>query len=172
MEKDELELRHELPNYSGISEKEIPKFYVNYAKKVGFVTKVKNTNFDKMKKESKIPINQSIHCTREGYWESQVKAATQKHRITATRCKARMYVMLDMEKESWIVSKLELRHSHPCSAKKAIHYYECRELTIHDKCVITDNNEAGIKSNKTYLALANEVGGSSNLSFSEKDVRS
>ncbi|XP_015964555.1 protein FAR1-RELATED SEQUENCE 5-like [Arachis duranensis] len=42
---------------------------------------------------------------------------------------------------------------------------------MHAKCVIQNNDEAGIRPNKTYLALANEVGGSSNLSYSEKDVR-
>nr|XP_029151613.1 protein FAR1-RELATED SEQUENCE 6-like [Arachis hypogaea] len=153
MSKDELELRQELPDHSGISEEEIPviemsfdslhlaqEFYENYAKKVGFVIKVRNTNFDKTRKEAKIPINQSLHCTREGYRESRVKAATRANRITTTRCRARMYVMLDREKES----------------KKAVHYHEYRELTMHAKCVITDNDEAGIRPNKTYLALANE----------------
>ncbi|XP_025664680.1 protein FAR1-RELATED SEQUENCE 5-like [Arachis hypogaea] len=82
-----------------------------------------------------------------------------------------MYVVLDKEKESWVVSRLELRHSHPCLAKKSVHYHEYQELTMHAKCVITDNDEAGIRPNKTYLALANEVGGSINLGFSEKDVR-
>ncbi|XP_016162099.1 protein FAR1-RELATED SEQUENCE 2-like [Arachis ipaensis] len=124
------------------------EFYANYAKKVGFVTKDRNTNFDKTRKESKIPVNQSLHYTREGYRESRVKAATRANRITATRCRARMYVMLDREKECWVLS---------------------RELTMHAKCVITDNDKAGIRPNKTYLALANGVGGSSNLSFSEKD---
>ncbi|RYR30181.1 hypothetical protein Ahy_B01g055008 [Arachis hypogaea] len=100
------------------------KFYANYAKKVGFVTKVRNTNFNKTRKESKIPINQSIHCTREGYRESRLKAATRANRITTMRCRARIYVMMDREKESWIVSRLELRHSHPCSAKKAVYYHE------------------------------------------------
>ncbi|RYR03744.1 hypothetical protein Ahy_B06g083012 isoform D [Arachis hypogaea] len=146
-------------------------FYANYAKKVGFVTKVRNTNFDMMRKEAKIPVNQSLHCTREGYRESRVKVATRANRIIATRCRARMYVMLDREKECWVVSRLELRHFHPCSAKKAVHYHEYRELTMHAKCVITDNDEAGIRPNKTYLALANDVDGSSNLSFLEKDVR-
>ncbi|XP_015950052.1 protein FAR1-RELATED SEQUENCE 5-like [Arachis duranensis] len=181
---DELDLRHELPDHSGLGEEEIPaigmrfdslhlahEFYASYAKKLGFVTKVRNTNFDKMRKDTKIPINQSLHCTREGYRESRVKAATRSNRITATRCKARMYVMLDRENECWVVSRVELRHSHPCSADKAVHYHEYPELTMHAKCVITDNDEAGIRPNKTYLALANEVGGSSNLSFSEKDVR-
>ncbi|RYQ82143.1 hypothetical protein Ahy_B10g100742 [Arachis hypogaea] len=111
------------------------KFYANYAKKVGFVTKVRNTNFDKTKKKSKIPINQAIHCTRESYRESWVKAATRANRIIATRCRTRMYVMLDREKESWIVSRLKLRYSHPCSTKKAVHYHEYRELTMHAKCV-------------------------------------
>ncbi|KAL4337599.1 hypothetical protein AHAS_Ahas12G0126300 [Arachis hypogaea] len=147
------------------------KFYANYAKKVGFVTKIRNTNFDKTRKESKIPVNQSIYYTREGYRESRVNAATRANRITATRCKARMYVVLDNENECWVVSRLELRHSHPCSAEKAVHYHEYRELTMHAKCVITDNDEAVIRPNKTYLALANEVGGSANLGFSEKDVR-
>ncbi|XP_057733827.1 protein FAR1-RELATED SEQUENCE 5-like [Arachis stenosperma] len=181
---DELDLRHELPDHSGLGEEEIPaigmrfdslhlaqEFYASYAKKLGFVTKVRNMNFDKMRKDTKISINQSLHCTREGYRESRVKAATRSNRITATRCKARMYVMLDREKECWVVSRVELRHSHPCSADKAVHYHEYRELTMHAKCVITDNDETGIRPNKTYLALANEVGGSSNLSFSEKDVR-
>ncbi|KAL4316305.1 hypothetical protein AHAS_Ahas15G0271800 [Arachis hypogaea] len=76
MRKDELELRHELPDHSGISEEKIPvigmsfdslhlahEFYANYAKKLGFVTKVRNTNFDKTRKDAKIPINQSLHCT-------------------------------------------------------------------------------------------------------------
>ncbi|RYR75824.1 hypothetical protein Ahy_A01g000406 [Arachis hypogaea] len=42
---------------------------------------------------------------------------------------------------------------------------------MHVKCVIEVNDEADIQSNKTFLALANEVGGPSNLDFSEKDVR-
>ncbi|XP_057720274.1 protein FAR1-RELATED SEQUENCE 5-like [Arachis stenosperma] len=181
---DELDLRHELPDHSGLSEKEIPviemrfdslhlaqEFYASYAKKLGFVTKVRNTNFENMRKDAKIPINHSLHCTREGYRESRVKAVTRSNRIIATKCKARMYVMLDREKECWVASRVELRHSHPCSAKKAVHYHEYRELTMHAKCIITDNDEAGIRPNKTYLALANKVGGSSNLSFSEKNVR-
>ncbi|RYR58534.1 hypothetical protein Ahy_A05g024353 [Arachis hypogaea] len=148
--KDELDDGGQLPDHSGVGEEEIPvvgmsfgslplaqKFYANYTKKVGFVTKIRNTNFDKTRKESKVPVNQSIYCTREGYRESRVNAATRANRITATRCKAtnpRMYVVLDNENECWVVSRLELRHSHPCSAEKAVHYHEYRELTMHAKC--------------------------------------
>ncbi|KAL4316124.1 hypothetical protein AHAS_Ahas15G0253700 [Arachis hypogaea] len=72
-----------LLDHTKISIKEIPyvglrfvllewaqEFYSNYAKKVGFVTRIRNTTFDKTRKESRISINQSIHCSREGYQES------------------------------------------------------------------------------------------------------
>ncbi|RYR16123.1 hypothetical protein Ahy_B04g073070 isoform G [Arachis hypogaea] len=64
--------------------------------------------------------------------------------------------MLDRQKDNWMVSKLELKHTHPCSAKQAVHYTEYKELTMHAKCVIQNNDEAGIRPNKTYLALTNE----------------
>ncbi|XP_016164230.1 protein FAR1-RELATED SEQUENCE 5-like [Arachis ipaensis] len=173
-----------VPDHTEIPMEEIPyvglrfnslqraqEFYSNYAKKVGFVTRIRNTNFDKTRKELKVPINQSIHCSREGYRESRVKAAIRVKRITTAGCKARMYVMLDRHNDNWLVTKLELKHTHACSAEQAVHYSEYRELTMHAKCVIQNNDEAGIRPNKTYLALANEVGGSSKLGYSEKDVR-
>ncbi|XP_072056275.1 protein FAR1-RELATED SEQUENCE 5-like [Arachis hypogaea] len=91
-------------------------------------------------------------------------------RITTAGCKARMYVMLDRQNDNWLVSKLELKHTHTCSAEQAVHYSEYRELTMHANCVIKNHDEAGIWPNKTYLALANEVGGSSKLGYSEEDV--
>ncbi|XP_015949654.1 protein FAR1-RELATED SEQUENCE 5-like [Arachis duranensis] len=175
---------NEVPDHTGIPMEEIPyvglrfdslqqaqEFYSNYAKKVGFVTRIRNTNFDKTRKELKVPINQSIHCSREGYRESRVKAAMRVKRITTAGCKARMYVMLDRHNDNWLVTKLELKHTHACSAEQAVHYSEYRKLTMHAKCVIQNNDEAGIRPNKTYLALANEIGGSSKLGYSEKDVR-
>ncbi|XP_057756625.1 protein FAR1-RELATED SEQUENCE 2-like [Arachis stenosperma] len=86
-------------------------------------------------------------------------------------CRARIYVKFDREKEDWVLLKVELKHSHPCSPKKMMNYHEYRELTMHTKYVIEDNDEVDIRPNKTYLALANEVGGSSNLGFLEKKVR-
>ncbi|XP_016192468.1 protein FAR1-RELATED SEQUENCE 5-like [Arachis ipaensis] len=184
LEDDATTINHELPDHIGIPIEEIPyeglrfdlvqraqEFYCNYAKKVGFVTRIRNTNFDKTRKESKIPINQSIHCSREGYRESRVKAATRIKRITTAGCKSRMYVMLDRQKDNWMVSKLELKHTHLYFAKQSVHYTEYRKLTMHTKCVIQNNDEADIWPNKTYLRLANEVDGSSKLGYSEKDVR-
>ncbi|MED6156746.1 hypothetical protein PIB30_017120 [Stylosanthes scabra] len=63
------------------------------------------------------------------------------------------------------------KHTHPCSPQKSIHYHEYWVLSLHAKCVIENNDEAGIRHNKTYLVLSNEVGDSSNPNFLEKDVR-
>ncbi|XP_052117579.1 protein FAR1-RELATED SEQUENCE 5-like [Arachis duranensis] len=108
------------------------EFYVTYVKKVGFTTKSTNK-----------PINQAIHCNRDGFRESRVKAPTRKNTISAAGCKR----------------------------QKAAHYHEYRELTTHAKCVIEDNDEAEIRPNKTFLVFANEAGSPSNLGFSEKDLR-
>ncbi|RYR78185.1 hypothetical protein Ahy_A01g002919 [Arachis hypogaea] len=144
------------------------EFYVTYAKKVGFTTKIRMTTCDNITKKS---VNQAIHCNRDGFRRSRIKAPMRKNMISAARCKARIYVKFDKEKQEWIFFKVELRHSYPCSARKAVHYHEYRELTMHAKCMIKDNDVAGIRPNKTFLVLANEVGGPSNLGFSEKNLR-
>ncbi|KAL4287985.1 hypothetical protein AHAS_Ahas19G0240900 [Arachis hypogaea] len=178
---DEMELGDELPDHGCLQEDEIPRvgmrfaqlkmahdFYVTYAKKAGFATKIRTTTFDKI---TKAPINQAIHCNRDGIRESRVKAPTRKNTISAAGCKARIYVKFDKDVQDWVLLKVDLMHSHPCSPKKAVYYHEYRQLTMHAKCVIEDNDEAGIRPNKTFLALSNEAGGPSNLGFSEKDLR-
>ncbi|RYR05781.1 hypothetical protein Ahy_B06g085591 [Arachis hypogaea] len=152
---DDTELVDELPDHSCIAEDEIPRIEMRF----------------EHLKMTKQPINQSIHCNREGFRGSYVKAPTRKNTIAGVGCRARIYAKFDRKKHDWVLLKVELNHSHPYLTKKAVHYHENRELTMHAKCIIEVNDEAGIRSNKTFLALSNEVGGPSNLGFSEKDVR-
>ncbi|RYQ79755.1 hypothetical protein Ahy_Scaffold1g106606 isoform A [Arachis hypogaea] len=146
---EEIELGDELPDHGCLQEDEISivamrfaklemanDFYVTYAKKVGFATKIRTTTYDKI---TKIP--------------------------------ARIYVTFDKDMQDWVLFKVDLRHSHPCSARKAVHYHEYRKQSMHVRCVIMNNDEAVIRPNKTFLALANEAGGPSNLGFSEKDLK-
>ncbi|RYR76839.1 hypothetical protein Ahy_A01g001369 [Arachis hypogaea] len=164
---EEMEPGDELLDHGNLQEDEIPRvgmrfpqlqmahdFYVSYAKKAGFATKIRTTTFDKI---TKAPINQAIHCNRDGIRESRVKAPTRKNTISAAGCKARIYVKFDKDLQDWVLLKADLTHSHPCSPKKAVHYHEYRQLTMHAKCVIEDNDEAGIRPNKTFLALSNEA---------------
>ncbi|XP_016192822.1 protein FAR1-RELATED SEQUENCE 5-like [Arachis ipaensis] len=146
---EEMEFGDELPDHGCLQKDEIPRvgmrfaqlemandFYVTYAKKIGFATKIRTTTYDKI---TKIP--------------------------------ARIYVKFDKDMQDWVLFKVDLRHSHPCSARNAVHYHEYRKLSMHAKCMIENNDEAGIRPNKTFLTLANEAGGPSNLGFSEKDLR-
>ncbi|RYQ88598.1 hypothetical protein Ahy_B09g095702 isoform B [Arachis hypogaea] len=165
---EEMDHGHQVPDDDGLREDEIPCVGMRYAKKVGFATKIRTTTCDKITNQ---PINQAIHCNRDGFRVSRVKASTRKNRISAAGCKARIYVKFDKETQDWFFFKVKLSHSHPCSAKKAVHYHEYRKLTMHAKCVIEDNDEAEIRPNKTFLALANESRGPSNLGYSEKDLR-
>ncbi|XP_016191999.1 protein FAR1-RELATED SEQUENCE 5-like [Arachis ipaensis] len=138
------------------------------SEKMELVDEIRTTTFDKI---TKAPINQAIHCNRDGICESRVRAPTWKNTISAAGCKARIYVKFDKDVQDWVLLKVDLAHSQPCSPKKAVHYHEYRQLTMHAKCVIEDNDEAGIRPNKTFFALSNEAGGPSNLGFSEKDLR-
>ncbi|RYR08007.1 hypothetical protein Ahy_B05g075530 [Arachis hypogaea] len=141
----------DLPDHSCFRENKIPRvgirfaqlqlaheFYVSYAKKVGFATKIRTT-CDKI----------------TNFRGSRIKAPRRKNTILAAGCKARIYVKFDREKQEWVFFKVELKHLHPCSAKKK----KKRELTMHAKCVIEDNDEAGIRPNKTFLILAMRLGG-------------
>ncbi|XP_025647245.1 protein FAR1-RELATED SEQUENCE 8-like [Arachis hypogaea] len=121
VESEEMDLGYELPDHSCLQEDEIPRvgirfvqlqlaheFYVTYAKKVGFATKIRTTTCDKITKE---PVNQAIHCNRKRFRRSRVKAPTWKNTISVTGCKARIYVKFDKEKQEWVFFKVELRHS-------------------------------------------------------------
>ncbi|XP_057740220.1 protein FAR1-RELATED SEQUENCE 5-like [Arachis stenosperma] len=178
---EEMSLDYDLSDHSCLQEDEIPRveirfaqlqmaheFYVTYVKKVEFATKIRTTTCDKITKK---PVNQAIHCNRNGFRGSRVKVPTRKNMILAPGCKARIYVTFDKDIQEWVLFKVELRYSHPCSVRKVVHFHEYRELTMHAKCVIEDNDEAEIRPNKIFLALANEAGGLSNLGFSEKDLR-
>ncbi|RYQ95324.1 hypothetical protein Ahy_B08g090508 [Arachis hypogaea] len=146
---EEIELGDELPDHGCLQEHEILRvgmrfvqlwmthdFYVTYAKKVGFATKIRMTTYDNI---TKAPLNQAIHCNRDGYHGSCVKAPMRKNTISAAGCKARIYVKFDKDMQDWVLFKVDLMHSHPCSARKVVHYHEYRQLTIHAKCDINLN---------------------------------
>ncbi|XP_057760858.1 protein FAR1-RELATED SEQUENCE 5-like [Arachis stenosperma] len=78
------------------------EFYVAYAKKVGFATKIRTTTCDKITKKT---VNQAIHCNRDGFNRFRVKAQTRKTTISAVGCKARIYVKFDKEKKLTMQSK-------------------------------------------------------------------
>ncbi|XP_057739767.1 protein FAR1-RELATED SEQUENCE 5-like [Arachis stenosperma] len=69
---DEDQRNDKLSDHNGLHKEKIPR--------VGL----------RITKEFKKPINQSIHCNREGFRKSRVRAVTQKNTIAAMRCRARI----------------------------------------------------------------------------------
>ncbi|MED6221580.1 hypothetical protein PIB30_056114 [Stylosanthes scabra] len=122
----------EVPDHNHISDDEIPRagmcfdsleeahdFYKNYAEKVGFVMKIRNTNHVKNDKGEKIPINLSIHCNQQGNRMSRAKALRGSKKITAAMCNARVYVKFNKDNSKWFYSIVEGKHSHHYSPKKS-----------------------------------------------------
>ncbi|XLU65580.1 hypothetical protein S245_024789, partial [Arachis hypogaea] len=129
---------------------EARNYYHRYAAKMGFVAKIRNTNYEKHSKD-KIPINQSIHCNKDGHRISQKRAPKRAKTITSVGCKARCYVRLDKSTGLWKVSKLELSHTHPLNPKPSA-ILENRELFLHTKDLIQRNDEVDRQPNKTFQA--------------------
>ncbi|KAL4381663.1 hypothetical protein AHAS_Ahas04G0156000 [Arachis hypogaea] len=143
------------------------QFYQNYAKRVGFVTKIR---FTRRVGKDKVPKNQMITCNREGKRKSRVSPIEKTNPRTNYNCPARISIRLNKE-GLWIISKVCLDHSHPCDPEMAKLLTRNREMTMHMCRVIERNDEAGVRPSKTYQVLVGEAGGFSKINLMEKDVR-
>ncbi|RYR34452.1 hypothetical protein Ahy_A10g049353 isoform A [Arachis hypogaea] len=104
-------------------------FYVTCAKKVGFATKIRTTTYDNI---TNIPVNQAIHCNRDG-----------------------IYVKFDKDMQEWVLFKVELRHSHPCSTRKAaadLPDHACEVLRLR-----TSNVNADVKEIMNYFMRMKDI---------------
>ncbi|KAL4356359.1 hypothetical protein AHAS_Ahas09G0078800 [Arachis hypogaea] len=70
------------------------QFYQNYAKRVGFVTKIR---FTRRVGKDKVPKNQMITCNREGKCKSRVSPIEKTNPRTNYNCPARISIMLNKE---------------------------------------------------------------------------
>ncbi|KAL4327651.1 hypothetical protein AHAS_Ahas13G0121400 [Arachis hypogaea] len=143
------------------------QFYQNYAKLVGFVTKIR---FTRRVGKDKVSKNQMITCNREGKRKSRVFPIEKTNLRTNYNFLARISIRLNKE-GLWIISKVCLDHSHPCDPEMAKLLTCNRVMTMHMCRVIERNNEAGVRPSKTYQVLVGEAGGFSKINLMEKDVR-
>ncbi|XP_015965822.1 protein FAR1-RELATED SEQUENCE 5-like [Arachis duranensis] len=145
-------------------------YYYRYAARTGFVVKIRTTGWETIN-DQRVVVNQALHCNRDGYRTSRVKAPQRRKTVASTNCKARCYLALDKMTGQWRISRVEVSHSHPLNPKLSGMFSANRQLSMHVKDLIQQNDQAGIRPSKTYQALANAVGGPANLTFTEKDVR-
>ncbi|QHN83089.1 Protein FAR-RED ELONGATED HYPOCOTYL [Arachis hypogaea] len=130
------------------------QFYQNYAKRIGFVTKIR---FTRRVGKDKVPKNQMITCNREGKRKSRVSPIEKTNPRNNYNCPARISIRLNKE-GLWIISKVCLDHSHPCDPEMAKLLTHNREMTMHMCRVIERNDEAGVRPSKTYQVLVGAAG--------------
>ncbi|MED6135084.1 hypothetical protein PIB30_117586 [Stylosanthes scabra] len=143
-------------------------FYKEYAKQAGFATKIRNSNKNKDTGAIK---NQLIMCSREGKRRSNLPEVEKTNPMSPTDCPARIYVHIKKNTRLFMISKVVLEHSHPCSTHQAQMLPQHRQLRMHVRRVIDNNDEAGIRPRKIYQSLVAIIEGREELNFIEKDVR-
>ncbi|MED6215215.1 hypothetical protein PIB30_111236, partial [Stylosanthes scabra] len=121
---------------------EVGLFYKEYAKRAGFSTKIRNTN---RCKETKEEINQLITCNRQGQWTSEVPYVEKTKPICGANCPARIYAHVIKTTRMWRISKVVLRHSHPCFPEQAQMLAQHRELSLEVRRTIENNDASGIR---------------------------
>ncbi|RYR14647.1 hypothetical protein Ahy_B04g071305 [Arachis hypogaea] len=114
------------------------QFYQNYAKRVGFVTKIR---FTRRVGRDKVPKNQMITCNREETRKSRVSPIEKTNPKTNYNCPARISIRLNKE-GLWVISKVCLDHSHPCNSEMAKLLTCNREMSMHMCEVIKRNDGA------------------------------
>ncbi|XP_016206046.1 protein FAR1-RELATED SEQUENCE 5-like [Arachis ipaensis] len=145
-------------------------YYYRYAARTGFVIKIRTTGWES-RNDQRVVVNQALHCNRDGYRTSCVKAPKRRKTVASTNCKIRCYLALDKMTRKWKISRVEVSHSHPLNSKLSGMFSANRQLSMHVKDMIQQNDQAGIRPSKMYQALANATSVSANLTFTEKDVR-
>ncbi|RYR22152.1 hypothetical protein Ahy_B03g067432 [Arachis hypogaea] len=89
--------------------------------------------------------------------KSRVSPIEKTNLRTNYNCPARISIRLNKEGLS-IISKVCLDHSHPCDPEMAKLLTRNRKMTMHMCRVIERNDEAGVRTSKTYQVLVGEAG--------------
>ncbi|XP_057746877.1 protein FAR1-RELATED SEQUENCE 8-like [Arachis stenosperma] len=124
-------------------------YYYRYAARTGFIVKIRTTGWE-TRNDQRVVVNQALHCNRDGYRTSRIKAPKRRKIVALTNCKARCYLALDKMTGQWRISRVEVSHSHPLNPKLSGMFSANRQLSMHIKDLIQQNDQAGIKPSKTY----------------------
>ncbi|MED6209142.1 hypothetical protein PIB30_051957 [Stylosanthes scabra] len=116
---------------------EATEFYKEYAKRAGFSSKIRNSQRNK---ETGAIKNQLFTCKREGKRRSDIPEAEKTNPMSPANCPARMFVHIDKLTQRYVISKVVLEHSHPCSADLAEMLPQHRELSMYVRYVIVNND--------------------------------
>jgi hypothetical protein len=111
----------------------------------------------------------TIACLREGKSKSKTSNIVRPKPMERMGCKAKINAKVSLDGR-FTLSSVMLEHTHVVSPSKA-KYFRChKRLNSHVKRKIEQLDDAGVRPNKNYKALAIEADGYENFPFEEKDV--
>ncbi|XP_057733936.1 protein FAR-RED IMPAIRED RESPONSE 1-like [Arachis stenosperma] len=106
-------------------------YYYRYAARTEFVVKIRTTGWETIN-DQRVVVNQALHCNRDGYRTSRVKALQRRKTVASTNCKARCYLALDKMTGQWRISRVEVSHSHPLNPKLSGMFSANRQLNVDE----------------------------------------
>ncbi|XP_042964815.1 protein FAR1-RELATED SEQUENCE 5-like [Carya illinoinensis] len=148
------------------SEEEVRSYYMKYAKQKGFGVRRRNS---RQSEDGKVRWF-TLVCARQGITKSRASNVLRPRQTERVGCKARVNSVLN-EDGGYTLSSVILDHTHYCSPGKARHFRCFKKVDGRVKKRLEINDEAGIRTSKTFKSVVVEAGGYENVPFGEKECR-
>ncbi|XP_042968128.1 protein FAR1-RELATED SEQUENCE 5-like [Carya illinoinensis] len=148
------------------SEEEVRSYYMKYAKQKGFGVRRRNS---RQSEDGKVRWF-TLVCARQGITKSRASNVLRPRQTERVGCKARVNSVLN-EDGGYTLSNVILDHTHYCSPGKSRHFRCFKKVDERVKKRLEINDEAGIRTSKTFKSVVVEAGGYENVSFGEKECR-
>lgn len=136
---------------------DVKTLYREYALKKGFRWKTRTSK----KRDDGETCYAILVCTREGSQGSEIPCTLKTPPPKTKNCPAKICIKLEKD-GLWYISKFESRHSHKTSPTK--------RMDLHVKRTIEINEDAGVRTIKTFRSIVNNAEGQENIPFCEKDM--
>ncbi|KAG6624393.1 hypothetical protein CIPAW_16G024000 [Carya illinoinensis] len=136
------------------SEEEVRSYYMKYAKHKGFGVRKRNSRQSEDERVRWF----TLVCARQGTAKSQASNILKPRQTKRVGCKARVNAVLN-EDGGYTLSSVILDHTHYCSPGKARHFRCFKKLDARVAKRLEINDEAGIRTSKTFQSVIVEVGG-------------
>ncbi|XP_014522361.1 protein FAR-RED IMPAIRED RESPONSE 1-like [Vigna radiata var. radiata] len=141
------------------------KFYQEYGKRCGFGIRTRTSKRDK----NNIVYYLRLVCSREGKYVSNIRPEVKTLPSQTNECPAG--ITIARKNEKWFVRTVVLYHSHDLCPQTSNLIRGNRQLNMHAKHTLEVNDDAGVRTNKSFLSMVSEAGGYENMQFVERDAR-
>ncbi|XP_042962573.1 protein FAR1-RELATED SEQUENCE 5-like [Carya illinoinensis] len=148
------------------SEEEVRSYYMKYAKQKGFGVRRRNS---RQSEDGKVRWF-TLVCAWQGITKSRASNVLRPRQTERVGCKARVNSVLN-EDDGYTLSSVILDHTHYCSLGKSRRFRCFKKVDGRVKKRLEINDEAGIRTSKTFKSVVVEAGGYENVPFGEKECR-